>query len=191
MNKMMTPLAAGIAAAAAVSVFGRADAQTNAHGHGSAVSAAAKPVTKAVAVLSPTQGNNVRGIVTFTRLASRVRVVGEIDGLTPGEHGFHVHEFGDVSSPDGTSAGGHFNPTGAPHAGPNERMRHVGDMGNVTASADGKARVDLFLPISLEGPTGILGRSVVVHAKADDLKTQPSGDAGGRVAYGVIGVSKN
>ncbi len=115
---------------------------------------------------------------------------GEITGLTPGEHGFHVHEFG-VWNEDGKASGGHFNPTGASHAGHDSSNRHVGDMGNIKADESGKAVVDLDDDqMGFEGPNSILGRGLVVHAKADDLKSQPSGDAGGRLAVAIIGVAK-
>ena len=148
--------------------------------------------SKAIAVLHPTAGNNVTGTVTFTPVADGVQVHAEITGLTPGKHGFHVHEFGDCSSADGSSAGGHFNPTHEPHAGPDAAARHVGDMGNVEADASGKAKLEyLDHQISLTNDQeSVIGRSVVVHAKPDDLKTQPSGDSGARVACGVIGWAK-
>jgi len=97
---------------------------------------------KAVAVLHPTAGNKVSGTVTFTEVADGVQVRAEITGLTPGNHGFHVHEFGDCSAADATSAGAHFNPTKQPHAGPDAPERHVGDMGNVEADASGKATLE-------------------------------------------------
>jgi len=148
---------------------------------------------KAIAVLHPTTGNNVKGTVTFTEEADGVQVHAEITGLTPGNHGFHVHEFGDCSSGDASSAGAHFNPTGKPHAGPDAAERHSGDMGNVEADASGKATIDyLDHQLSLtDDQQSAIGRSVVVHAKADDLKSQPSGDSGARVACGVIGRAKN
>jgi superoxide dismutase, Cu-Zn family len=132
--------------------------------------------SKGISVLHPTAGNKVTGTVTFTPVADGVQVHAEIAGLTPGKHGFHIHEFGDCSAADFSSAGAHFNPTNQPHAGPDAAARHEGDMGNVEADAnDAKSAI---------------GRSVVVHAKPDDLKTQPSGDAGGRIACGVIGRAK-
>jgi superoxide dismutase, Cu-Zn family len=148
---------------------------------------------KAVAVLHPTEGNKVAGTVTFTEVEDGVRVHAEITGLTPGQHGFHVHEFGDCSSADGASAGAHFNPTNKPHAGPDAPERHVGDMGNIEADASGNAKLDYVdHDISLTNDKlSIIGRSVVVHAKADDLKTQPSGDSGARVACGIIGRVKS
>jgi Cu-Zn family superoxide dismutase len=148
---------------------------------------------KAVAVLHPTAGSKVSGTVTFTEEADGVKVRAEITGLTPGNHGFHVHEFGDCSAADATSAGAHFNPTKQPHAGPDAPERHVGDMGNVQADASGKATLEYVdHQISLTNDQrSAIGRSVVVHAKADDLKSQPAGNSGARVACGVIGRAKN
>jgi Cu-Zn family superoxide dismutase len=167
-------------------VFAQTDAKKDAHGH-----AAAAAPTAAVAVLQPSKGSQVKGVITFTKTEGGIKVEGEITGLTPGKHGFHVHEFGDITSPDGTSAGGHFNPTGEPHAGPDADKRHAGDFGNVEADASGTAKVSfLDKKISFEGSNNILGRGLVVHAKPDDLKSQPSGDAGDRVGVGVIGVKK-
>jgi Cu-Zn family superoxide dismutase len=153
--------------------------------------AAPAPVTKAVAVMNPLGSSGVSGTVTFTKTDGGVRIQAQLKGLKPGDHGFHIHEFGDCSAPDGTSAGGHFNPAGAPHAGPHDAQRHAGDMGNVAAGADGTATIDYVdAQASFEGATSILGRGVIVHEKADDLKTQPTGNAGGRVACGVIGAVK-
>jgi Cu-Zn family superoxide dismutase len=148
---------------------------------------------KAVAVLQPTAGNKVSGTVTFTEESGGVKVRAEITGLPPGNHGFHVHEFGDCSAADASSAGAHFNPTHKPHAGPDTPERHVGDMGNVQADASGKATLEYVdHQISLTNDErSAIGRSVVVHAKADDLKSQPAGDSGARVACGVIGRAKN
>jgi len=148
--------------------------------------------TRAIAVLHATKsGGSTEGTVTFTRVEGGVRVEAEIRGLTPGQHGFHIHEFGDVSSPDAMSAGGHFNPSKMEHGAPKGDKRHAGDLGNIEANARGIARVDMVDPhLHLSGPSTIVGRGVIVHEKADDLKTQPTGNAGGRVAAGVIGVAK-
>ncbi|WP_165247068.1 superoxide dismutase family protein [Paludisphaera soli] len=151
---------------------------------------AAPAITKAVATLIPTKDSKVQGQITFTEHDGKVKVSGVITGLTPGEHGFHVHEFG-AWSEDGMASGGHFNPTGEKHADRSASMRHVGDLGNITADESGKATIEIEdSHLKFHGPTSILGRGLVVHAKADDLKTQPSGDAGGRLAVGVIGVAK-
>ena len=146
---------------------------------------------KAIAVLHGTQGNeNVHGTVTFTKQGDGVLVEAHVMGLKPGQHGFHVHQYGDASAPDGASAGGHFNPANHPHAAPDADQRHVGDLGNMEADDKGHAmykRVDK--KIALSGENSIIGRAVVVHAGTDDLKTQPTGDAGGRLALGIVGIA--
>jgi Cu-Zn family superoxide dismutase len=157
---------------------------------GCSVARAGDP-TKAIAVLHPTSGNNVTGIVTFTASGDQVKVVADVTGLTPGKHGFHVHEFGDCSSPDGNSAGAHFNPTHKQHGAPDAAERHEGDLGNVVADSSGKAHLEWTDKVmKLSGPDSIIGRSMIVHVQEDDLKTQPTGNSGGRVACGVIGVAK-
>jgi superoxide dismutase, Cu-Zn family len=147
--------------------------------------------TKAIAVLHPTTGNNVAGTVTFTTSGDAVKVVADITGLTPGKHGFHIHEFGDCSDPKAASAGGHFNPAHKQHGAPDASERHAGDLGNIEADASGKAHLELTDQVmKLSGADSIVGHAMIVHEKADDLKTQPTGDAGGRLACGVIGVAK-
>jgi Cu-Zn family superoxide dismutase len=143
----------------------------------------------AAAVLAPTAGHDVHGSLSFERVAGGVRVHGTIEGLTPGRHGIHIHANGDCSAPDGKSAGDHFTlgagPHGAPDAPPS--ARHTGDLGNLEADGSGKAdydRVDAVL--ALDGDASVIGRAVIVHASADDLTTQPSGNSGDRVACGVI-----
>jgi Cu-Zn family superoxide dismutase len=144
-----------------------------------AASALAGEPTKAVAVLHPTKGSNVEGIVTFMKSGDEMKIVADVSGLTPGKHGFHIHEFGDCSSPDGTAAGGHFNPTNNPHAGHDVAQRHAGDMGNIEADSSGKAHLELTdNMMTMSGEKSIIGHSVIVHEKADDLKSQPTGDAG-------------
>ena len=147
--------------------------------------------THAVAVLHPTQGNSASGVVHFHAVPGGVHVKADLKGLSAGRHGFHVHEFGDCSSADGSAAGGHFNPASKPHGAPTDAARHAGDLCNVEAKADGTASLDWTdKDMKLDGPQGVGGHAVIVHAKADDLKTQPTGDAGGRLACGVIGVAK-
>ena len=144
-------------------------------------------VTKAIANLGPTKGYDVKGTVIFTKVDGGIKIVADVEGLTPGKHGFHVHEYGDCSSPDGSSAGGHFNPDGVKHGGPNDPVRHVGDMGNLVADQNGKAHYEWIDSLmTFYGPHNIIGRSVIVHGGADDLISQPSGNAGPRVACGVI-----
>ena len=149
-------------------------------------------INKAVAVLHPTQGNNVNGTVYFSRTENGINVEADITGLSAGKHGFHIHEFGACTAPDGTSAGGHFNPENQPHAGPDQAKRHVGDLGNIEADNSGNAHYERTDPqLKFDGRDSIIGRSVIVHAGEDDLVSQPSGNAGARVACGVIGVAKN
>jgi Cu-Zn family superoxide dismutase len=157
----------------------------------SLTSVSAQEVKKAIAVLHPASGSQVMGTVTFTKTDGGIQVVADITGLTPGQHGFHIHEFGDCSAPDATSAGGHFNPSKNPHAGHDDAKRHEGDLGNIEADSSGKAHLELTdKMMTMSGEKSIIGRGVIVHEKADDLKTQPTGNAGGRVACGVIGVAK-
>lgn len=164
------------------------------HGHAQAVEPAPAESPQgplvAVAHMNPTEGHDVRGTVTFTRVEGGIRVVAELTGFdAPGLRGFHIHEFGDCSAPDATSAGGHFDPFGHDHAGPDDDERHVGDLGNIEVDAGGNASYDRIDPLlAFEGEASIIGKSVVVHAEEDDLETQPTGDAGGRVACGVIEV---
>ena len=136
----------------------------------------------ATATLAAASASTVAGSVK-----GGLHVTGDITGLTPGEHGFHLHAKGDCSAPDATSAGDHWNPTNQAHGAPSAAAHHSGDLGNITADASGKAHVDVTVKgISLDGASSVVGKAVIVHGKADDLKTQPSGNAGPRVACGVV-----
>ncbi len=147
--------------------------------------------SKAIAVVYPAKDKTVKGMITFTQTEKGVKVVAHLEGLTPGKHGFHVHEFGDCSAPDATSAGGHFNPTQMAHGAPTDATRHAGDLGNIVADEKGVANLEWLDPVmQLSGPHSIIGRAVIIHAKEDDLKTQPTGNAGAREACGVIGIAK-
>ncbi len=141
--------------------------------------------TFGVAVFTPTQGNRVRGVLRLTQDGDELRVQGRIGNLTPGKHGFHVHQFGDARGPDGTATGGHYDPEGHDH-GALDSKSHAGDFGNITADEKGVARVNIRT--SKTKLHFILGRAFIIHADEDDLTTQPTGDAGGRVAVGVIGI---
>jgi superoxide dismutase, Cu-Zn family len=164
-----------------------AKSATTDHSHADHAHADHPLPTKAVCVLKPSKGQDVHGTFVLTDQGGVTEIIGEVSGLTPGKHGFHIHEFGDLRSDDGMSAGGHYNPEGHPHGGPEDAKRHVGDLGNITADQSGKA----IIKMKVKGLRVhfVLGRSLVVHAKEDDLKTQPSGDAGGRVGVGVIGIA--
>ncbi len=144
---------------------------------------------KATAQLQPTKGSTAGGTVTFTQRGKWVLVEAKVSGLTPGaEHGFHVHEKGDCSSGDGMSTGGHFNPLGHPHAHFGTPDRHAGDLPALTADASGTAtlKIELDVITVTDGPTSVVGRGLIVHVQPDDYKTQPTGNAGARIACGVI-----
>ena len=116
-------------------------------------------------------------------------MVADVSGLNPGqEHGFHIHEVGDCSSGDGMSTKGHFNPLSKSHAHYSTPERHAGDMPALKADANGNARLDSTLDVMTvnPGPTSIVGRGLIVHAGSDDYKTQPTGNAGARVACAII-----
>ena len=142
----------------------------------------------AVAVLEPTKGSTAGGSVNFVQKGGKVVVTARVSGLSPGAHGFHIHEKGDCSSGDGLSAGGHFNPYGKPHAGPSTADRHAGDMPMLQADGYGEATLTVELDVITigSGTADIVGKAVIVHKDPDDYKTQPTGNAGGRVACGVI-----
>ena len=142
----------------------------------------------AVASLTPTEGNQVRGLVMFHAMADHLMVHAKLTGLKPNaEHGFHVHETGSCASADGNSAGGHFNPDGQAH-GPQNAPHHAGDMPSLKADANGSVDQKFMLTgvAVAAGPTSVVGRSVIVHAQADDYLTQPTGNSGARIGCGVI-----
>ena len=147
--------------------------------------------TELVAVLSPTEGNQTTGVVTFKSVGKgQVEIEAQLTGLPPNsKHAIHIHQYGDLTSKDGESAGDHYNPTHHPHALPDKENRHAGDFGNLESDQSGNANFKLTVDnISLAGRLNpIIGRGVVVHAKLDD-GSQPSGNAGDRMAVGVIGV---
>ena len=137
--------------------------------------------------LRPASGTQVQGALRFTQVGDQVRVTGEISGHQPGVKGFHIHDKGDCSAPDAMSAGGHFNPTKAKHGAPG--AGHAGDLGNLVFNDAGRATVNMMvggISVSKEAANGIIGRAVIVHIAPDDLKSDPTGNAGGRAACGVI-----
>ncbi|MBP1621634.1 MAG: superoxide dismutase family protein [Acidobacteria bacterium] len=146
---------------------------------------------RATAGLEPTKGNRATGTVTFVERMGKVHVSAEVSGLAPNqEHGFHVHEKGDCSSGDGMSAGGHFNPDGKPH-GPQTGPHHAGDMPSLKADANGVAKASFVLDdvTVVAGAKSVVGRGLIVHKDPDDYKTQPTGNAGARLACAVIRAS--
>jgi Cu-Zn family superoxide dismutase len=145
----------------------------------------------AEAKLEPTKGSAAKGTVTFSEAGGKLTVVARVTGLAPGSHGFHVHEKGDCSAPDGMSAGGHFNPATQPHGDPKKGAHHAGDMPMLVADGSGKAELTAELTgVTLSGASGYVGRAVIVHADPDDFTTQPTGNSGARVACGVIALRR-
>ncbi len=148
-------------------------------------------IDNAIAVMQPTEGNTANGIVYFLQQSDSVLVVFDIKGLEPGStHAIHVHEFGDLSTLDAMSAGGHYNPEDHPHGLPPGTPRHAGDLGNITSDANGRAlsqmRVYNMSVAEISNP--VVGRALILHAK-HDTGEQPVGNAGPRIAHGVIGVA--
>ena len=144
---------------------------------------------RATAALQPTKGNKTFGEATFEQVGDKVRVVVFAQNLRPErEHGFHIHEAGDCSSGDGMSTKGHFNPHGKPHGHHASGERHAGDLPSLRAGKDGRAKLDVTMDIITlgAGPASILNRGLIIHADPDDYKTQPTGNAGARLACAVI-----
>ncbi|KGO98883.1 superoxide dismutase family protein [Novilysobacter defluvii] len=196
----MTPirtllLAAGVAGLAACASTPQESATTATTG---ATSAAQAPTAMATAStvhnarvnLSAASGSLVSGTLDVMAMGDGLHLTGEIGGLTPnGTHAIHIHEKGDCSAADATSAGGHFNPHGNPHGRAGHGAHHGGDMDNIVADAEGVARVDVHaMGVVLGGgaPNDALGKAVIVHGGADDYTSQPTGDAGNRIACGII-----
>ena len=148
----------------------------------------AKPFASAAMVAK--SGSKVSGTVDFAQSKNKLLVRAYLSNLSPGSHGFHLHTSGDCSAPDASSAGDHYNPTGAKHGAPTTVTRHAGDLGNVTADASGNARVEVSIATPSEkifpGWTDIVGKSVVLHEKNDDMKTDPSGNSGTRISCGTV-----
>jgi Cu-Zn family superoxide dismutase len=143
----------------------------------------------AKATIESRSGSKATGRAVFTELPSGgVKVEVWIENAAPGSHGLHLHEKGDCSAADASSAGAHFNAAGNPHAGPADKARHNGDLGNIEVGADGNGHLEITSDLLTvkPGPNSVVGKSVVFHEKADDLKTQPSGAAGGRFGCGVV-----
>lgn len=179
----------GLVSIAATAVIAAGCASTGDHQHSAAHLGEAM---HAVCVLAPTQGSTAAGKVTFDQHGSDVIVTVDMVGLAPNsEHAWHIHEWGDISAADGTAAGGHYNPEGHPHGLPPDPNRHAGDLGNLRADASGHAHKTIEVDnITIAGDRNpIVGRAMIVHAKADD-GGQPTGNAGGRIAQGVIGLAK-
>jgi Cu-Zn family superoxide dismutase len=162
-------------------LVGAAFAQPAAHSH-------AAMAEDGVVIFRAMKDSGVKGTLMLTQHGNDLMVKGEVTGLKPGKHGFHIHQYGDLRDAEGKSAGGHYNPSGAPHAGPHDSAHHAGDLGNIEADSSGKAQVNTTAKgVKLQE---VLGRSFVIHADPDDLKSQPAGNAGPRVAVGIIAAAE-
>ena len=143
----------------------------------------------ASAIIEPASESGVTGLATFTQVYNQITLYVEIYNASPGLHGIHIHEFGDCSAPDATSAGGHWNPTDVAHGKWGEGEFHLGDIGNINVGDDGTGNIELTTDLWEMG-TGsdfdIIGRSIIIHADADDFTSQPSGNAGARIGCGTI-----
>ena len=148
------------------------------------------PAVTASAQLAPTQGHTASGTLSIQAEGEALHISGRLEGLPPnGEFGFHIHEKGDCSAPDASSAGGHFNPANAQHGNPQGGTHHAGDMLNAKSDADGVAQVDAVttgVSLTAGQPNDARGKAIVLHEKPDDYATQPSGNSGARIACGVI-----
>ncbi|MEO7073427.1 MAG: superoxide dismutase family protein [Rhodanobacter sp.] len=212
MSVLRTPIALSILASAALALAAcnsppPASASADTAAPGNAVTSATAPAPadaaavdavanapEAQVVLKPTQGQGAAGTMTLRAEAGGVRIRGQLTGLTPGsEHGFHIHENGDCSAPDASSAGGHFNPDDQPHGSMDSGAHHAGDMPNQRADAQGVAAVDTLLggaSLDAGSARNVIGRALVVHQQPDDYKSQPAGNAGPRIACGVISAER-
>ncbi len=150
-------------------------------------------VTNATAMVRPVSGQKIKGQVELAKTTNGIHVIGTFEGLQPNaQHGFHIHEFGDCSDPKLQTVGSHWNPTGHPHGSPGASDHHTGDLGNLVSDGKGRATYDRVIETK-DGSASMspfIGRAFVVHKKADDMKTQPAGDSGDRVACGTIGIAK-
>lgn len=147
---------------------------------------------RAVAVLYPVGNDSVRGQATFTKAPEGLKIAITVSGLKPGEHGLHLHKYGGLSALDSASAKIIFDPLDEPHGGPDRREHQLGDWGNIAADQEGHAVKDwIDIDLSFKGPFSVIGRSVVIHKNADDLISEPEGNAGPIVAYGTVGWAKS
>ncbi len=143
----------------------------------------------ALATIGETNESGVVGKAVFTQIGDNIKLVVSLANASAGEHAVHIHATGDCSAPDGTSAGGHWNPTGVAHGKWGEGEFHLGDIGNMTVDDQGMGKIELTTNL-WEMNTGsdidIVGKAIIVHAGADDFVSQPSGNAGARIGCGVI-----
>jgi Cu-Zn family superoxide dismutase len=198
MNRMLALLVCFAAAGAlVVGCESNSNAQTDrdpgSGKSGDGKTAVAQVMPSEASATQPAKGQP-KGTITFHQMGEKVHITGKISGLAPNtKHGIHIHENGDLSAPDLSSAGGHYNPEKHDHGAPaTQGSVHAGDLGNLQTDDEGNAKMDLTVDnISIGGSRNdILGKPVIIHAKVDDLKSQPSGDAGARIGGGIIEMRK-
>lgn len=144
---------------------------------------------EAKAVIGSSNDSGISGEAVFTQKDDQITLIVDIKNASPGLHAAHIHEHGDCSAPDGTSAGGHWNPTGVAHGKWGEGEFHLGDIGNIMVGEDGTGSISLttdLWEIGTGSDVDVVGKSIIVHAGADDFISQPSGAAGARIGCGVI-----
>jgi Cu-Zn family superoxide dismutase len=156
----------------------------------SSSTASPKPAAgpRANALIEGRSGSALSGMAVFTQNGDTVHVVVDVVNAPEGVHAVHLHEKGDCSAPDATSAGGHFNPMKMEHGSPDAPTHHAGDFGNMTVGGEGHGHLELdsaMLTVTA-GDHSVLGHAIVVHAKEDDMHTQPTGNAGARLGCGVV-----
>jgi len=197
MKTALTPilLAASVLALSACSSSSPTKSTAPAASTSTPTAPAAQSTAKSATVnLASASGSLVSGKLTIVPMGNGVHLTGEIGGLSPGStHAIHIHEKGDCSAADASSAGGHFNPSAQPHGKVGSGAHHGGDMDNLVANAEGVAQVNAHAEgVTLGGGAAndVAGKAVIVHAAADDYRTQPTGNAGGRVACGVITITR-
>jgi Cu-Zn family superoxide dismutase len=146
------------------------------------------PAGKATAAIEARSGSTVSGTADFVMHDGKMMITVSVKGAPAGVHAVHIHEKGDCSAPDASSAGAHFNPGAHQHGSPDSTEHHAGDLGNITIGEDGTGSLMIHSSdLTLSGPNSVIGHSIIVHEKSDDFVTQPTGNAGGRIGCGVIG----
>lgn len=183
----MKMISALIGTSVAMTLFAAVNCATGATGTKSAAGEGSQ--AKAVAVIASKSDSHVTGAATFSQADGKVTLRLQIEGAEPGMHAIHLHEKGDCTAPDGTSAGGHWNPAHVDHGKWGTSPFHRGDIGVFEAGADGKGTLTLTTDLWTIGgapETDVVGKAVIIHAKTDDFATQPTGNAGGRIGCGVV-----
>lgn len=187
-SSLFISLALGAAATAGACIFHLEAPDEDGHHQTQTRAAAADASGTATAVVEARSGSSLHGLARFVAVNGGVEVTITLEGAPPGWHAVHIHENGDCSAADASSAGGHFNPGGVDHGSPHAAVHHAGDLGSMWVKDDGTGYHKVFMPelTIAAGDHSVVGRSIIVHEKIDDLVTQPTGAAGGRIGCGEI-----